>query len=138
MSVLFEDTPEETAALATEARELGFTAVKFGDHTAREHLVSLSCCVAHTDRGAGWGPFGADPDTDVAHVAAAREALGDDIDLGVDAGCKWDAATAVTRAALLSPFHIMWLEEPLSQDDDAGYAELCAATDMPIACGEGE
>ena len=41
MSVLFEDTPEETAALATEARELGFTAVKFGDHTAREHLVSL-------------------------------------------------------------------------------------------------
>ena len=56
----------------------------------------------------------------------------------MDAGCKWDAATAVTRAALLAPFHIMWLEEPLSQDDDAGYAELCAATDMPIACGEGE
>ena len=39
MSVLFEDTPEETAALATEARELGFTAVKFGDHDR----VKTSC-----------------------------------------------------------------------------------------------
>ena len=46
MSVLFEDTPEETAALATEARELGFTAVKFGDHTTCElvsRLAGLRC-----------------------------------------------------------------------------------------------
>ena len=115
MSVLFEDTPEETAALASKAKQLGFTAVKFG-----------------------WGPFGVDPATDVAHVAAAREALGEEIDLGVDAGCKWDATTAVERAELLKPFHLMWLEEPLSQDDAAGYVELCSKTSMPIACGEGE
>ena len=53
MSVLFEDTPEETAALATEARELGFTAVKFGDHTAREHLVSLRAALLTPIAGQG-------------------------------------------------------------------------------------
>jgi len=53
MSVLFEDTPEETAALATEARELGFTAVKFGDHTACEHLVSLRAALLTPIAGQG-------------------------------------------------------------------------------------
>ena len=44
-SVLFGDTPEDTAALARQFAELGLTAAKFG-----------------------WGPFGKDPDNDVAHV----------------------------------------------------------------------
>ncbi|MHC4878610.1 MAG: mandelate racemase/muconate lactonizing enzyme family protein [Planctomycetota bacterium] len=114
-SVLFGDTPEDTAALAREFVDLGLTAAKFG-----------------------WGPFGQDPDTDVAHVTAAREVLGDDRDLMVDAGHAWKVDVAKERAKLLAPFNIGWLEEPLSQDDRKGYAELCADSPVPIAAGEGD
>ncbi len=114
-SYLFGDTPDETLRLAREARELGLTAVKFG-----------------------WGPFGADADVDRDHVAAARRGVGDDCELMVDAGCKWDAPTALERARLLAPFRLAWLEEPLSQDDLKGYGELCPQSPLPIAAGEGE
>ena len=114
-SVLFGDTPDDTAALAREFVDLGLTAAKFG-----------------------WGPFGQDPDVDVAHVSAARQVLGDDRDLMVDAGHAWQVETAKSRAELLAPFNIGWLEEPLSQDDRKGYAELCASSPVPIAAGEGD
>ncbi len=72
------------------------------------------------------------------HVRAAREVLGDERDLMVDAGHAWDVATAVERAKLLAPLNIGWLEEPLSQDDRQGYAELCRQSPVPIAAGEGD
>jgi L-alanine-DL-glutamate epimerase-like enolase superfamily enzyme len=114
-SVLFGDTPADTAALAQEFVELGLSAAKFG-----------------------WGPFGEDPDTDLAHVQAARDVLGEERDLMVDAGHAWDVDTAIARAELLAPLGIGWLEEPLSQDDRRGYAELCAVSPVPIAAGEGD
>ena len=52
-SYLFGEEPAGTAALAREAMELGLTAAKFG-----------------------WGPFGRDPQVDLAHVKAAREVIG--------------------------------------------------------------
>ena len=114
-SLLFGETPEETARLATEAVGQGLTAAKFG-----------------------WEVFGKDPQTDEAHTRAAREALGDDRDLMIDVGCKWDAGTALERARLLEPYRLTWMEEPLSQDDRRGYAELCAESPVPIAAGEGD
>ncbi len=114
-SVLFGETPEATAALAGEFVELGLTAAKFG-----------------------WGPFGRDAAVDLAHVQAARDVLGHDRDLMVDAGHAWDVATAIQRAELLAPLKIAWLEEPLGQDDRKGYAELCPRSPVPIAAGEGD
>ena len=97
-SHLFGDSPEETERLARAARDLGLSAVKFG-----------------------WGPFGRDPEVDRAHVAAARRGVGDGCHLMVDAGCSWDVETALSRAELLAPFDLFWIEEPLSQDDLGGY-----------------
>jgi galactonate dehydratase len=45
-----------------------------------------------------------------------------------------EIATAVARA--LEPFHPVFLEEPLHYTDPWGYAELCKATETPIAGGE--
>lgn len=114
-SVLFGDTPDDTAALAKDFVDLGLTAAKFG-----------------------WGPFGKDPDVDVAHVQAARDVLGDERDLMVDAGHAWDWETALERAKLLEPLKIGWLEEPVGQDDRRGYAALCKRSPVPIAGGEGD
>lgn len=114
-SLLFGDTPDDTARLARECAEAGLTAVKFG-----------------------WGPFGKDAELDLAHVRAARDALGEHRDLMVDAGQAWDWQTALERAELIEPYDILWLEEPLSQDDRRGYAELCRRSPVPIAAGEGD
>ena len=114
-SYLFGSSPRETAELARCAVDLGLSAVKFG-----------------------WGPFGKDPRADLAQVEAVREGVGKACDLMVDAGHAWDVATALDRARLLEPLKITWLEEPLSQDDLKGYAELCARSPVPIAAGEGE
>lgn len=114
-SYLFGDTPEATARLASEAVNLGLTAVKFG-----------------------WGPLGKDPAVDFAHVQAARKVVGNERELMVDAGHAWDWPTALERAHLFAPLGIRWLEEPLSQDDRKGYAELCRRSPVPIAAGEGD
>ena len=114
-SVLFGETPEETAGLAKDFVSLGLSAAKFG-----------------------WGPFGKDPDVDVAHVTAARNVLGNERELMVDAGHAWEWETALKRAELLAPLNIGWLEEPLSQDDRKGYSELCKRSPVPIAAGEGD
>ncbi len=114
-SYLFGNTPEETGALAREAVDLGLTAMKFG-----------------------WGPFGKNLSTDIAHVEAARRAAGEGRGVMVDAGCSLTVASALERARLMAPLGIAWLEEPLSQDDLKGYAELCGQSPVPIAAGEGE
>ena len=114
-SYLFGSTPRETGELARQAVDLGLTAMKFG-----------------------WGPFGQDLSQDLAHVEAARRAAGPSRDVMVDAGLAFSVQPALERARLLQQFDIGWLEEPLSQDDLRGYAELCAASPVPIAAGEGE
>ena len=114
-SVLFADTPEQTAEMAKQYVEMGLTAVKFG-----------------------WGPIGDDAAVDVAHVQAAREAIGAERDLMVDAGHAWDWETALRRTELFQPFNLTWLEEPVGQDDRHGYRELCKRSQIPIAGGEGD
>jgi L-rhamnonate dehydratase len=114
-SSLFGATPEETAKLASSAVEHGFTAVKLG-----------------------WEPFGFDPAVDVAHVAAAREAVGPEVELLIDAGMAWDAKTALARLKLFEPYRLFWLEEPLHPDDLHGYRRLTARADTRIAAGEEE
>ena len=114
-SYLFGSTPKETGELARQAVDLGLTAMKFG-----------------------WGPFGQNLTQDLAHVEAARLSAGNSRDVMVDAGQAFQAQAALERARLLQQYDIGWFEEPLSQDDFRGYAELCAASPVPIAAGEGE
>src|SRR5687768_18157827 len=51
------------------------------------------------------------------------EGIGDGT-LLIDAGCVWDARTALARAKAFEQFRIGWLEEPLSPDDYEGYRWL--------------
>jgi L-alanine-DL-glutamate epimerase-like enolase superfamily enzyme len=114
-SSLFGATPAETGERARRFRDRGFTAVKFG-----------------------WDPMGQNEKTDIALVREARQGLGDDADLMIDAGLVWDAKTAIQRARAFSEYKIFWLEEPLLPDDYDGYRKLCEATDLRIAAGEEE
>jgi L-alanine-DL-glutamate epimerase-like enolase superfamily enzyme len=83
---------------------------------------------------------------DVALVAAVRDAVGERLELMVDANQgwrmpgdrapRWDVATASACARELEALGVYWLEEPLPAEDPAAYAALREATGIRIAAGE--
>jgi D-galactarolactone cycloisomerase len=74
--------------------------------------------------------------SDVARVAAAREALGPDKLLMVDINGAYTADIALAAARAIEPYDIHWIEEPLPPGDLLGYAQLRARSPIPIAAGE--
>ena len=73
-----------------------------------------------------------------ARVRAARRALGDDIELMVDAHGTLGVAEAKRFCRMVEHCNLAWFEEPVSGDDKRGMAEVRAVTDIPIAAGENE
>ena len=76
-------------------------------------------------------------DRDLANVAAVRSALGDDVDLMVDANQAWSLDTAIDMAEALESFYIGWLEEPLRADRPwHEWQALRDRTSIALAAGE--
>jgi L-alanine-DL-glutamate epimerase-like enolase superfamily enzyme len=73
----------------------------------------------------------------VKEITAAREAIGSDIPLTVDASCAWTLPQAIETATKLKATNLKWLEEPLWPPEDYdGMARLKAETGIPTAAGE--
>jgi L-alanine-DL-glutamate epimerase-like enolase superfamily enzyme len=103
-SQLFGDTPEETLASCRKARESGYVAVK-----------------------CGWGPFGRSSlEDDRDHLHAAREGIGRDGTLLIDAGqiFREDVNAAAQRIAYLEEVNTVWFEEPFLGGAYGAYATL--------------
>ena len=77
-------------------------------------------------------------DDSAARVREARQSLGPEIGLMVDAHGTWSVREAQRFARKVADCDLAWLEEPVSPDNPAGQAEVRAATDIPIAAGETE
>jgi L-alanine-DL-glutamate epimerase-like enolase superfamily enzyme len=82
--------------------------------------------------------FGVGMETDVQRVKAVREAIGNEIDIMVDANNAWNAYEAKRFAKYVEPYRPFWFEEPVHPDDLDGSLELKASTVIPIASGENE
>ncbi|NIZ89759.1 L-fuconate dehydratase [Kineococcus rubinsiae] len=67
---------------------------------------------------------GADVEDDVRRLRLAREAVGPDIRIAVDANQRWDVAPAVAWMKRLAPYDPYWIEEPTSPDDILGHAAI--------------
>jgi L-fuconate dehydratase len=80
---------------------------------------------------------GASVDEDVRRMGIAREAVGPDIAIAVDANQRWEVDEAVEWMAHLAPFNPRWIEEPTSPDDILGHAEIRSRI-APIAVATGE
>jgi len=90
----------------------------------------------------GWGPFGRDSHAlDEQIVRAARDAVGPDAQLMVDAGgsdafwsngLKW----ALRTADMLAAYDVAWFEEPLNPDALDDFVILRRQAPLPIAGGE--
>jgi L-alanine-DL-glutamate epimerase-like enolase superfamily enzyme len=121
-SSLFGDEPHDTWAKARAVAGAGYRAAKFG-----------------------WGPYGLGTGerglaTDADHVMAARDGLGPDAALLVDAGTVWgsDVDAAAARLPALEDAGVTWLEEPFASgalDAYAALARRCAR--VRLAAGEG-
>lgn len=75
---------------------------------------------------------------DVERVRVAREAIGPDVKLMVDANCAYRYYDAIRFARLVEAHDIYWFEEPVMPDDYDGHRKIAQATSIPIATGENE
>ena len=103
--------PRELAAEMTYFVEAGYRAVKMK---------------------IGGAPFA----EDVERVRAARDAIGPDVKLMIDANNAWNAAEAIRFGRAVERYDLTWFEEPCWPDDLAGAAAVCQALDTPVASGE--
>jgi L-alanine-DL-glutamate epimerase-like enolase superfamily enzyme len=82
--------------------------------------------------------FGVSMETDIERVRAAREAVGPDVKLMVDANNAWDAKNAIKFIKAVECYDPYWFEEPVVADDFRGSAEVKNATSVLVASGENE
>lgn len=117
-STLFGDTSEETHATARLLASEGYRAVKFG-----------------------WNGFGTGTlSDDVDQLAAAREGIGTDAELLIDAAMAWsdDPEPALARLPFLEEFGVLFIEEPFVSGAHAAYRRLGqTARQVQVAGGEG-
>jgi galactonate dehydratase len=111
--------PEEFADKARAATALGFTGLK-------------------------WDPFGKNYRTidkaglkqALACIEAVVDAVGDQIEILVEAHGRFDVATAVRIGRALEAYDIGWYEEPVPPDNLDALAEVKRRVRVPVAAGE--
>jgi L-alanine-DL-glutamate epimerase-like enolase superfamily enzyme len=121
-SMIQLSTPEERVRMAVELKSQGWKAIKL-----RAHYPTLK--------------------EDVRLVEAVRQAVGDDMEIMVDAnqaqsfgtwqpGVTWDFLRALETARELERLRCLWLEEPRPRYAFDELAELSRLVGIPIAGGE--
>ena len=118
-----------------------YASMLFGDDAA-ETLTQARAAVASGFRAikCGWGPFGRGSlAADVDQLHAAREGLGPDGILLVDAGQIWreDVDAAALRLPALEQVRATWLEEPFLAHAYEAYGVLAGRSRIALAGGEG-
>ncbi len=114
---------EDTAAAVARARELvasGWDALKFDPFGGpwRAHATRAELRAA------------------VDRVAAVREAVGDAVDILVEAHRRLAPPAAQWLARELEPLHPFWLEEPVECRNVEALRDVAARTTIPIVAGE--
>ena len=117
-SILFDDPPVLRDKLQVQTSR-GFRAIKMG-----------------------WRPFGrVSRKLDELLIKTARETVGDEVELMVDAGGSeqfWPHGVSWARetAKMLGDYGIVWFEEALRPDDVTGFKELRQTSPVLVATGE--
>lgn len=120
MLVLPTGTKDEVAQHAADAKSNGFTAVKCllyqHDHAAMRHSERIQDLV---DR-----------------MAAVREAVGWDMDVGVEIHRNMIPGEAIVLAQELETFRPYFFEDPVAPDSVLSFGEVSEKTRIPMAAGE--
>lgn len=117
---------EELAGIATRLISMGFRAIK--TQVGRPGL----------DNTKGQRPLIDIIRADARRIKALREAVGDDIEIGIDAQCRLDLTHALELVRLLKPYDVAFFEEPLIQNDVLLMSDMRRRCEMPIHAGQSE
>jgi galactonate dehydratase len=114
--------PQQVAESAKRLVEkYGYTAVKMSPHMRDSNALPYN----RVTRMAG------------QRVKAVRDALGPDVDIGVDIHAKFfEVSRAVRLAREIEPYNPMWLEEPIRPENADAMAKLSDRVNIPLASGE--
>ena len=97
---------------------------------AAEEFGIRVLCLKMADRR-GWK-------RDVANFAAVRQALGDDVMIGIDPNTGWTLGEALQAIEALKPLGLGYIEQPIARRDLAGMADIRrAAGGIPVMADEG-
>ena len=119
--------PKEFAENALMAKEMGFTAIKF-DLDQRNDPKKY-------DRY-NWTASPGELQRMYDQLAAAREAVGPEIDICADMHGRYDTTTGERVAKMIEPLNLMWLEEPIPAENIDAYKKISDSTSTPICAGE--
>jgi galactonate dehydratase len=119
--------PEEFGEAAKEAVKLGFNAVKFDLDQAND---------PNKYDKYNWTASTAEIQRMYDQMAAARKAVGPNVDICADMHGRYDAPTGERVAKILEPLNLMWLEEPIPAENADAYKRIADQTSTPICAGE--
>lgn len=121
------NTPEGWAKRIREGVADGYQAIKFDIHNSanelRQDAVNRELSSAEIRKI-------------TSLVAAARETVGDEIDICIDCHCLYSVHSVILLAERLEPFDLMFLEDPVPNDNVEAMAKVTASTSIPICTGE--
>jgi L-alanine-DL-glutamate epimerase-like enolase superfamily enzyme len=80
--------------------------------------------------------WGTAPGRDLARIAFARQVIGPDVELYVDANGGYTRKQAVRMAHAMSQHDVTWFEEPVSSDDLDGLREVRDQVEPDVTAGE--
>lgn len=120
-------TPQDFADSAKEAVNMGMTAVKFDLDQAKDPNKYDSY---------NWTASPAEIQRMYDQMAAAREAVGPNIDICADMHGRYDLTTGKKVAKALESLNMMWLEEPIPAENADAYKYITQSTSTPICAGE--
>jgi len=110
-------TPQAFAQWARETSARGWTAVKW----------SVPMGLPEKERTARL----------MRELEAVRGAIGNSMDLALEASETYSVRSAVEMAQAIAPYKPLWIEEPTLRESPAGLADVAARSPVPIATGEG-
>ncbi len=113
------DKPSDSAQAAKERIANGYTALKMNAVSPLE-----------------WIDTPAKIDKAAAHLAAVREAVGNDVQIGIDFHGRVHKGMAKVLVKALEPYNPMFFEEPVLAENNEALLELSRHTHIPIATGE--
>lgn len=113
------DRPRNVAEAALKRRDEGLTAIKMNATDEMNYIDSFVKVTEAVDR-----------------LAAAREAVGPDFGIGLDFHGRVHKAMAKVLVKEMEPFHPMFIEEPVTPENNDALREIAQHTTIPLATGE--
>ncbi|MFC5973674.1 galactonate dehydratase [Halomarina salina] len=113
------DRPADVGEAAGEKVDEGFTALKMNATSEMRSVDTPASVQAAADR-----------------IASVREAVGPEVDIGVDFHGRVAKPMAKRLASALEPYDPFFIEEPVLPEQNESLPDLAAHTSIPIATGE--